>query len=609
MKFPSIESLYVSATKVVKRFPLVLLFAALTTFSGFILLDHKNYDNINNEIYIRLMATGNIGMVISIAFQLFAESRVRKIIAKIGLYFLAVLLSVIFFLDFYPEVGSNNWLRFFMTSIAAHLAVSFAGFISKNSMLDFWQFNKALFLRIFLSFIYSIVLFAGIAAAIATVDALFSIKIDNETYFRLWLLIAVPFNTFFFLAGVPDLQIIDNTQEEYPKALKLFTQYVLLPLATVYLFILLAYEIKIGINFMLPDGYVSFLVLGYSIFGILSLLLIYPIRNLEENKWMNYYSKFFYYFMIPILVLFVLAVYKRVADYGITEERYILIALAVWLSFITGYFIIIKKSDIRMIPISLFVVLLIANVSPVNAFIISEISQQRQLSFALKNESSQKQKEQVANITNYLVSNHGFSSVQEFVKADLEKIDQEITEKFKAKSQPEYAYQYQMKQEKLDTVLQMMGYSKFDIQNAIETYRTFKHQNAGIIDSENSIKIISINSFNDRIENNWDSLLVEGNLFLINNDSNFNLEIKSNSKEFIVFNLKELNDKLNQNFGKFTNQNNNEYLVPDSVMKLSKKLNNRFVTIRIENMYSVAKNDSSNKLSIQSYEGYLIFGK
>ena len=62
---------------------------------------------------------------------------------------------------------------------------------------------------------------------------------------------------------------------------------------SIYLVILFLYEMKIIVQWELPKGYVSYLILGYAIFGILSLLLVYLFRELEENKWIKWFQSFF----------------------------------------------------------------------------------------------------------------------------------------------------------------------------------------------------------------------------------------------------------------------------------------------------------------------------
>src|SRR5690606_39092070 len=116
---------------------------------------------------------------------------------------------------------------------------------------------------------------------------------------------------------------------QYPKGLKIFTQYVLIPLMTIYLGILLVYETKILLEWEMPKGIVATLILGYAVFGILSLLLVWPIKGDDGNRWVQLFARFFYLMMIPLIILLVLAVYTRVSSYGFTEERYILVVLAV----------------------------------------------------------------------------------------------------------------------------------------------------------------------------------------------------------------------------------------------------------------------------------------
>jgi predicted Na+-dependent transporter len=70
------------------------------------------------------------------------------------------------------------------------------------------------------------------------------------------LFIGVIFNTWFFLAGIPlDLEEIDK-EVKYEKVIKLFAQFVLIPVTSIYLLILYAYEIKILFDWELPNGWV-----------------------------------------------------------------------------------------------------------------------------------------------------------------------------------------------------------------------------------------------------------------------------------------------------------------------------------------------------------------
>jgi hypothetical protein len=222
-----------------------------------------------------------------------------------------------------------------------------APYLKKGELNGFWQYNKTLFFRLFVTAIFSIVLFAGLAVALAALDKLFGASVPAKRYGELWVLIAGLFATWFFLAGVPeDLEGFD-TIEEYPKGLKIFAQYILLSLVIVYLLILYAYLLKILMQWNLPKGWISSLILGFPATSILSLLLMHPIPDRSENAWARAAGKWLYIVLIPLIVVLFLAVTERIGDYGITENRYAGIALGICLAAQVLYFLFSKPKSIK----------------------------------------------------------------------------------------------------------------------------------------------------------------------------------------------------------------------------------------------------------------------
>jgi hypothetical protein len=65
-----------------------------------------------------------------------------------------------------------------------------------------------------------------------------------------------------FLAGFPRDFSNPATISDYPQGLKIMTQYVLLPLVTLYLLILYAYLAKVIFTAHWPSGWVAYLVLA-----------------------------------------------------------------------------------------------------------------------------------------------------------------------------------------------------------------------------------------------------------------------------------------------------------------------------------------------------------
>ncbi|MBB6237044.1 hypothetical protein HDC90_001661 [Pedobacter sp. AK013] len=385
MKLPSLQQLYSGFVNVIKRFPLQFIFTVAATLCWCYYIhisDYRNYSEQNENLkdhLIKAIAILNLALTLVLALDLISERnqypQKKKWLLRLG----GLLICVLLYFSLDPANYSADLYRIFLFAFAFHLLVAFAPFIRQEKVNGFWQFNKALFLRFLTSALYSAVLYAGLAIALVAIDGLFNANIKWQTYMTLFAVISAGFNTTFFLAGVPtDYQLLEE-DHSYPKGIKIFAQFVLIPLVTIYLAILLVYEIKIAVLWELPKGLVSSLILGYAVFGILSLLLVYPVKETDGNSWIKLFSRFFYVMMIPLVVLLLLAVWKRVGHYGITESRYVLTALALWLAGITSYFLFSKKQNIKVIPISLCIISLLATYGPQSAFSVSKYSQLNRL--------------------------------------------------------------------------------------------------------------------------------------------------------------------------------------------------------------------------------------
>ena len=211
-----------------------------------------------------------------------------------------IILLAAYYFSLPGEKSNVDITRYILLVIGLHLLVSFSAYISSeiftsSKISAFWQFNQAIFIRILITGIYSGVLYAGLSIAIFSFDKLFNVNIEHKIYGQLFFIIIGIFNTWFFLSDIPSDTDSSESDIVYPKGLKIFTQFVLLPLVIVYLFILYLYTGKIIIEWSLPMGWVSYLILGFSITGIFSLLLVHPLRNIEGNSWIGILGNGFIY--------------------------------------------------------------------------------------------------------------------------------------------------------------------------------------------------------------------------------------------------------------------------------------------------------------------------
>jgi hypothetical protein len=436
MKLFSLSNLQQQAVETFRRFPLSIL-SALTGTILFILVIYRLNAGADDWQFLRTGMSCYLCMLFSISVVLYSErftfSRAKKLMTLI----LAVALGVVYYMLLPDEFREKEALRFVLFTSGLHLLVAFSPFLVHGEMNGMWQFNKSIFLRILAAAIYSGVLYAGLALAMLAVDQLFDIKIRGEYYGYLWVTIAGLFNTWFFLAGVPENIPSLNDETDYPKGLKVFTMYVLLPLITIYMVILYLYAGKILITGNWPVGWVGYMVIAFAIFGILSFLLIYPLREDESNMWVKSYSKLFYFLLIVPIVLLFTAIFKRINQYGITEERYLVLVLAFWLSFVTLYLILSGGKNIRIIPASLCVVAFLSAVGPWGAFSVSHRSQFRELTRLLESnhvlvnakadtvkthDVASEEYERIKNIVRYISHFHGRDKLQELFDLNLDSL-------------------------------------------------------------------------------------------------------------------------------------------------------------------------------------------
>jgi Domain of unknown function (DUF4153) len=374
----SFKSLFGSFINSFRRFPLTLLCSFVATFC--VILIAK--DEAHSKELERLAVTFGLFLPLFFSAEIFEE---RKQTPKFLVLGLSVLAIVTFYFFGFPDTTAifNNksfLIRSGVLLIVFHLLVSVAPYIFKNNPSGFWQYNKTLFINILTAFLYTGTLTVGLLLAVGGTQNLFELKIDDDWYVYIWFGVNGFFNTLIFTSKLPALEQVDS-ETSFPIGLKYFTQYVLLPLVAIFLTILLAYEAKIVLAWSLPKGWVSIMVLASAIFGILAFLLIYPLKNL--NKWIQSYNKAYYWILIPLVGLMLVAIYFRISQYGLTEPRYFVAMLAVWLLGIAIYFSFSKVDNIKVIPLSLLIIGLLGIYAPFNAFQSSRTNQIGRMELAL----------------------------------------------------------------------------------------------------------------------------------------------------------------------------------------------------------------------------------
>ena len=374
MRLPSLATAVETARQTLARFPMAMLSGFLAAVAAFRMIDGPSHDS-----QPRLLATGVLGLALFTASVTSAERRgvaprhrwIVDIAVAVGL---ALLYRAS--LDWTPDLTA---LRFIQLLLAGHLLVAIAPYLTSERLDGFWQFNRMLFLRYLTGAFYAVVLWAGLSVALAAVDKLFGVDIDSEMYAHLFAFLAFVFHPWFFLAGVPRDYAELETREDYPAGLKVFTQFVLMPLVVIYLAILTAYLGKVILTRTWPNGWIGYLVSSVSATGVLALLLVHPLRERADSRWVNGYGRWWFVALLPSLGMLLAAIAKRVGQYGITEQRYFLLVLALWLLGLALYYAITASRNIKLIPMTLCAVALLTTMGPWSAYAVSRRSQMNRL--------------------------------------------------------------------------------------------------------------------------------------------------------------------------------------------------------------------------------------
>jgi len=435
MKFPSITTVGAELLKTLRRWPLTIALAAVGTW---LLMQTSglDYGFVWHQGLWQKIAGCYISMLLTMVATVFAESRDLRRTGRVALLLLALVLGLVFYFT-QPELSGPRFIYILVLGLALHWLIAVIPYAQPASGPNgFWDYNRKLFLRALQTVLYTLTLYLGATLALLAIERLFGVEVHNRVYEDVWWFLAGIFSTIFFLAGFPRVFARPESIDDYPRGLKVFTQFVLLPLVTIYLAILYAYLFKIIFTAHWPSGWVSWLVLGFAVAGIFALLLIYPLRKESANLWINSYSRFFYLALFPLVVLLWIAIWKRIESHGITELRYYVLVLGIWLAAMACYFVFSARKDIRVIPASLCLLALLSLWGPWSAPAISLAAQRGRLREILekdglfaggkvqpaKADPPLEDRKAISSITDYLIDMHGYRVFQPWFRNDLDSL-------------------------------------------------------------------------------------------------------------------------------------------------------------------------------------------
>jgi hypothetical protein len=344
-----------------RRFPVPSAMAIITTLLAITLISVDGDIGSEMAAVVSAMIVGYFLFLGGIIARLIRESQQSKTTEYVSLGFCGVLGAIIFIVlpQDYDLLNTKLFrLPFFLLGVSAvmHLVIAYVPFISKGSDGDFWEYNRKVFIRIVESGFFSGVLYLASLLALVALDKLFDIDFDGRIYGYVGVSIFGIFNSIYFLSKFPALDYDDHVERPL-SAFLVFTQFLLIPITVIYMVILHAYGIKILLDGELPRGWIGNLSLWFSVIGVFTYLLNYLNPRFSKRVFVSQFIRYFWLVLIVPAILLMISLFRRINDYGVTEERYALAMIASWLVMVILLYGILRWRALKWLPISLSVVI------------------------------------------------------------------------------------------------------------------------------------------------------------------------------------------------------------------------------------------------------------
>lgn len=319
-----------------------------------------------------------LGFFASLSATLFAEGRGwpvwRRLLLSAGGAGLAVLIAYL------GSTGRNAYQSpaFLFMGPGLVLLMIVAPYLrrgAENHLI--WNFNLHSWTSAAFGLLVALVVGAGGAAALGALEVLFGLNIHGDWYGDVWIVsmsVIWPWQT---LAGVPG-GFDDAEKDASPRWVEYLISWLLMPLGLVYLALLYAFAVKITVQWSLPQGQVGWLVGGFAGFGLAVWHAAHPLRE-TGNRLVRAYFKYFHFALVVPVLLLAVGTGARVAEYGITEKRYGLVVLTLWLAGIAAWGIWKRTPKLNIAPVSFALLLILAAFGPWGASSVSIGSQLRHL--------------------------------------------------------------------------------------------------------------------------------------------------------------------------------------------------------------------------------------
>jgi hypothetical protein len=164
-----------------------------------------------------------------------------------------------------------------------------------------------------------------------------------------------------------DVDVVSHKGSLLDRGISVLVNYVAVPIIAAYALILHAYAIKIVIDGELPKGQIATMVSVFAVGGTAAWLVAWPWRE-QGTRLLRLFMRYWFFLLIVPAILLTIAIWRRLADYGVTPDRYGIVQVAIWVAALVIYLAIRRnRADMRVMLGAAAVLLIAGSVGPFGA--------------------------------------------------------------------------------------------------------------------------------------------------------------------------------------------------------------------------------------------------
>lgn len=350
-----------------KRFPTTVCFVlALTAYLAYLVSTEMEDER---KLTLVLGYYFSVGTLLSLTLHLWSEeikSRIKGISAHVVMHILLIA-DAVYLYSLSPERSLTEIsIAHGAAILALWLSVFFLSFTKEKNDIPSWNFASYTVGAFVTANVVGLIMSGGISLLVFSLHQLFDVEVSWKCYLYILTVCSVLLPMLLFLGMLPKDEQKHNPEPQPSEFLNGTIHFLFLPLMAGYLLVLYIYATRILINWELPTGWVSWLVVALMGGCIAIEFGLYPARISESKRANEWIARWLPALVLPLLILMTVGIIRRFNDYGVTINRLYLITLNIWCYIVCFGLVLTRARRISWIPISFSIIFLLTSVLPVN---------------------------------------------------------------------------------------------------------------------------------------------------------------------------------------------------------------------------------------------------